>query len=334
MLVATALALAAACAESRAPAPDANKPAAAPRAVRVRPSAVAGSWYPGDPKAVAREIDRLIGVSAVAPALSGKPIALVVPHAGWSYSGAAAAAAFRNLHPGDFARVVVIGPSHHHAFAGFSIADVGAYRTPLGDAPVCAEAAGLRDGQIVKDEPLADQHEHSIEIEIPLLQQTLRTFCLIPILAGQTTPAMEQALADKLAKLDDKKTLFVVSSDFVHYGPRFDYTPFGPSAILSHDKIVDLQKKAIGWLEKKDAAGFRGLLASTGATICGRDGISVLLELLPRIAPKAKGVLLAHYASSEMPDAKDDNGVWYVAFAYVEGGAPDGRPPMGVPSER
>jgi AmmeMemoRadiSam system protein B len=296
-------------------------------------SAVAGSWYPGDRASVTAEIERMVRIASVAPSLAGRPIALVVPHAGWRYSGAAAAAAFRNLHAGDFARVVLIGPSHHGAFAGFSVSDAQAYRTPLGDVPVCAEAAGLRDGQIVRDVPGADVHEHSLEIEIPFLQRTLGSFCLVPILAGETTAPMEQRLAQKLAPLDDGKTLFVVSSDFTHYGPSYHYTPFGPSAAAAHDKIADMQRQAIGLLEKKDAAGFRRFLAATGATICGRRGISVLLELLPRIAPQAQSVLLAQYASSELPGTPGDDSVWYVALAYVDKSVVGSTQPMGLPPE-
>jgi len=347
-LVMLAAGLVAACAQNRTPpsrqsptaesasaraaakAEPAEQPAALPSG-RVRLPAIAGSWYPGDRASVIAAIDRLLRVASVAPSLAGKPIALIAPHAGWRYSGAAAAAAFKNLHPGDFTRVVLVGPSHQGAFAGFSVSDAQAYRTPLGDVPVCADAAGLRDGQIVRDVSGVDAHEHSLEIEIPLLQRTLGSFCLVPILAGETTAPMEQRLAEKLAPLHDGKTLFVVSSDFTHYGPSYDYTPFGPTAAGAHDKIAAMQRQAISLLEKKDAPGFRRFLATTGATICGRRPISVLLELLPRIAPEARAVLLAQYASSEMPGAPGDDGVWYVALAYADKSAVRSTGPMGVP---
>ena len=288
---------------------------------RTRPSAIAGSWYPSEHFLVIAEVQRLLRRASLAPGLSSKPVALVVPHAGWRYSGEAAAAAFRNLHAGDFARVVLMGPSHEAAFDGFSVADVDRYHTPLGDIALCPAAAALRDGKLVRAVPEADVHEHSIEIELPFLQQTLGSFCLVPIVVGQTTAASERAMAEKLAPLADAQTLFVFSSDFVHYGPRYDYTPFGASASApgTHDKIVALEQRALAELDKKDAAGFRGLVEATRATICGRHGLGVMLELLPRVAPHARPELLAHYGSSELPGSTDDDGVWYVALGYTTG---------------
>jgi AmmeMemoRadiSam system protein A len=148
---------------------------------------------------------------------------------------------------------------------------------------------------------------------------------------------MEQELAERLARLHDGRTLFVFSSDFTHYGPSYGYTPFGPSATAARARILGLQQRAIGLLGKQDATGFRRLLDSTGATICGRRGLSVMLELLARIAPRAHALLLAHYASSDLPDSQGDDGVWYVALAYVarpaagtEPARPMSRPPQPV----
>jgi MEMO1 family protein len=315
-------------------APAASAAAGLESRSRTRPSAIAGSWYPGEHFMVVAEVQRLLRRASQAPALSGKPVALVVPHAGWRYSGEAAAAAFRNLHAGDFARVVVMGPSHEAAFDGFSVADVDRYHTPLGDIALCPAAAALRDGTLVRAVPEADVHEHSIEIELPFLQQTLGSFCLVPIVVGQTTAATERAMAEKLAPLATPETLFVFSSDFVHYGPRYDYTPFGASASArgTHDQIVALEQRALSELDKKDAAGFRGVVDATGATICGRHGLGVMLELLPRVAPQARAELLAHYGSSELPGSTDDDGVWYVALGYTAGGAAGaaGRQPSRV----
>jgi len=289
----------------------------APTLARLRPAAMAGSWYPAERDEVVAELSRMLRAASNAPAVSGPPLALVVPHAGWRFSGPVAAAAYRNLHRGDFRRVVVIAPSHRSAFGGFSVADVEAYQTPLGNVKLCGAAHSLRDGQLVRSVPGAHRQEHSIELQLPFLQHTLGSFCLVPILAGQTDPQMEQGLAAKLAELHDGQTLFVCSSDFIHYGPGFGYTPFGPSVREARPRILKLQQRAIGLLERQDAAGFRRLVDSTHATICGRRALSVLLELLSRIAPKARSKLLAHTASSDRPDARGDDGVWYVALAYV-----------------
>ena len=210
------------------------------------------------------------------------------------------------------------------------MADVDAYQTPLGDVPLCGEAASLRDGELVRSVPSAHAREHSIEIQLPFLQYTLGSFCLIPILVGSTSPPVEQALAKKLAALHDGKTLFVFSSDFVHYGPGYGYTPYGPSAARARKQILALQRRAISRLERPDAVGFRKLIQETGATICGRNGLAVMLKLLPQIAPQAHATLLAHYASSDFADSDGADGVWYVALAYARP-TQDRAAPIGVP---
>ncbi len=301
-----------------------------PAQARVRPSAIAGDWYPGDRALASVEIEQLLLDAASAPVLPAKPAAILVPHAGWRWSGPVAAAAFRTLHRGDFTRVVVLGPSHHAAFEGFSVTDAEAYETPLGTVPICREALdALRDGKLVRTVAGAEDREHSLEIELPFLQKTLGSFCLVPVVVGETTAESQKTMAGKLAGLRDGKTLFVFSSDFTHYGPRYGYAPFGPSGRAAGNEIRAQNDRAIGFILKKDAAGFRKFLDETGDTICGRNGIGVLLELLPRISPKAEPVLLARYASLDIPRVEGDDSVTYVAIAFAEG-----RPPAGKPMEK
>ncbi len=313
-------------AENGAPSPPPDR--SVPQ--RVRPSALAGTWYPEERSLVVADLSRMLRAAARSPRLAERPVALVVPHAGWRYSGTAAAAAYRHLHAGDFSRVVVVGPAHRGQFRGFSILDVEAYQTPLGEVPLCAEAQALRDDELVRSVRTAHSKEHSIEIQLPFLQHTLGSFCLIPILVGSTVPPAEQALADQLAALHDGKTLFVFSSDFVHYGPGFGYTPYGPTAARAKQRIMALQHRAIAQIERPNAAGFRKLVQETGATICGRNGLSVMLELIPRIAPQTPGTLLAHYSSADFADSDGPDGVWYVALAYARQTS-KGDAPLGVP---
>ncbi len=299
---------------------------------RIRPPAIAGSWYPARRCLVSAEVDRMVRAASEAPAITARPIALVVPHAGWRFSGVAAAAAFRILRPGDFDRVVVVGPSHRGRFEGFSVPEVEAYRTPVGNVPLCHEALKqLNDGKLVR--PVAGVHarEHSIEIELPFLLERLDRFCLVPILAGQTDAAMKRALAEKLSTLHDGRTLFVFSTDFTHYGPQYGYAPYGASAKEARRKIRELDTRALSYFSPPNAAGFREFLEETSATICGREGLGVMLELLPRIAPEARAVELAHYASIDIPGIRSDSSVTYVALAYVKEDAPVSRP-MGAPA--
>lgn len=300
----------------------------------IRPPAVAGSWYPDRASLLMAEADRMMRVASSAPRLSRRPIVLIVPHAGWRFSGIAAAAAFRSVRPGDFDRVVLVGPSHYGGFEGFSVPDATAWRTPIGDVPLCTGLLrDLRDGRIVRTVAGVDDHEHCLEIELPFLQMRLDDFEILPILAGSADAGMQKTLASRLAALDDGRTLYVFSSDFTHYGPRYGYTPFGRSTARCRQRIRALDDRALGFFSPPDAVGFRAFLEETSDTICGRIGLGVLLELIPLVAPHAKAVPLATYTSADVPGFASEDSVSYVAMAWVEGGAPAGEPLRAPPEE-
>ena len=303
-------------------------------AARTRPPALAGSWYPEDRAGLVAGAHFLMRLAASAPSLPARPVALVVPHAGWSYSGLAAATAFRSLKPGDFERVVVTAPSHHGSFRGYALDDATAYRTPMGDVPLCDGALGALQGAHARVVPGVADGEHAVEIELPFLQAALGRFCLVPVLAGDTDDAVERAFAERLAGLDDGRTLFVFSSDFAHYGPRFDFQPFGALSPAVVAKVRAMDDRGAEILARVDARGFRDYLRETGNTICGRHGLATLMELLPRIAPRARAVPLAHYASADLPGMKDDSSVSYVAMAFLREATPGasfGAPLVALP---
>jgi AmmeMemoRadiSam system protein B/AmmeMemoRadiSam system protein A len=287
------------------------------RAARARPPALAGPWYPEGRAHLVAGAHFLMRLAAPAPVLPAIPVALVVPHAGWNFSGLAAAAAFRHLKPGDFERVVVAAPSHYGSFRGYALDDATAYRTPLGDVPLCARALAALEGTDARVVAGVTEREHAIEIELPFLQAALGRFCLVPVLVGDTDEGLERSFAERLAGLDDGRTLFVFSSDFAHYGPRFDFQPFGALSPAVREKVRAMDDRGARLLASLDARGFRAYLRETGNTICGRHGLATLLELLPRIAPQARAVLLAHYASGDLPGPQDDSSVSYVTMAYL-----------------
>jgi len=304
------------------------------RAARTRPPALAGSWYPEGGAHLTAGAHFLMRLGSAAPFPSGKPAALVVPHAGWSYSGLAAATAFRLLKPGDFQRVIVVAPSHQASFRGYALDDATAYRTPMGDVPLCGGALDTLQGSDARVVAGATEGEHAVEIELPFLQAALGRFCLVPVLVGDTDDGLERSFAERLARLDDGRTLFVFSSDFAHYGPRFDFQPFGPLSPAVRDRVRAMDDRGATLLASVDARGFRAYLAETGNTICGRHGLATMLELLPRIAPRARGVRLAHYASGDLPGLKDDSSVSYVAMAFLReppDGASFGPPLVALP---
>ncbi|HYN41641.1 MAG TPA: AmmeMemoRadiSam system protein B, partial [Thermoanaerobaculia bacterium] len=158
-----------------------------------RPPALAGTWYPDSPAILLATARNLLRQASVAPVPAGRPVALVVPHAGWAYSGVVAATAYRLLAPGAFGRVVVVAPSHHGAFEGYALDDASAYRTPLGEIPVSREAVeALKAPGLARVVSGVTGPEHAVEIELPFLQAVLGRFSLVPVLVGRVDAAAQE----------------------------------------------------------------------------------------------------------------------------------------------
>ncbi len=185
----------------------------------VRAPVCAGTFYPADADHLRTAVRELLAGTALGPPASAQPRALVVPHAGYRYSGAVAAAAFAALaRSGErFTRAVVLGPSHFVAFSGLALprAPWRAFATPLGELALdlagCATAADLP--QVVRaDGPHG--REHALEVELPFLQVVLPAFGLVPLVAGTAAPSV---VAEVLERLADPGTLVVLSTDLSHF---------------------------------------------------------------------------------------------------------------------
>lgn len=183
---------------------------------RVRAPAVAGLFYPADPVELRRQVNDLL---AAAPAkFHGRPAALVVPHAGYVFSGELAAAAYRQLSGVRdlIRRVAVVGPAHRVYLEGMALSSAQAFATPLGEIPVdrAAVAALCRHpGVTVSD--AAHRHEHCLEVQLPFLQKMLGDFSLVPVLVGRSDAAVVARVLDAL--WEDPSTLLVISTDLSHY---------------------------------------------------------------------------------------------------------------------
>jgi AmmeMemoRadiSam system protein B/AmmeMemoRadiSam system protein A len=186
--------------------------------VSVRPPAVAGLFYPGDRIALAAELDELLGdVGHFGPRLAS-PKALIVPHAGYVYSGGVAAHAYDELAParGIVRRVVMLGPAHRVAVRGLAAPGASAFATPLGEVPIDREALrAVQDLRQVVVSDAAHAAEHSLEVQLPFLQKVLGAFSLLPLAVGAASAA---EVAEVLERLwGGAETLVVVSTDLSHY---------------------------------------------------------------------------------------------------------------------
>jgi len=245
---------------------------------KVLKSELAGTWYTDDPEELAREIDGYLG--AAEPVEVENPIALILHHAGYRYSGAVAAKGIRPVAGRSCSRVVVMGPSHRMALDGaVSIPDVSAVETPLGRIEVDRKLVSkLWENPAFGSHPAAHAGEHSVQIELPLLQRALGQFKLVPIVCGQLDEADARNIAATLLENIDAETLVVVSSDFTHYGRSFGYVPFEDD--IQHN-LESLDMGAYKMVEARNLPGFLEYVRNTGATICGRSPIAILLAMLP-----------------------------------------------------
>src|SRR5262245_12712182 len=158
----------------------------------VRPAAVAGMFYPGDRAELAREITGMLDATREAPLAPGLPKGLIVPHAGYIYSGPVAANAYALLRPGAgmIRRVVLLGPCHRVAVRGLALPAAAAFETPLGRIEIDEAAVALLRGlRQVGVNAATHVHEHSLEVQLPFLQEVLGSFKLVPFVVGDATVA-------------------------------------------------------------------------------------------------------------------------------------------------
>ncbi len=226
----------------------------------VRPAAVAGAFYPGRRSELERDVRALIeDARDRLPDRLADPEALILPHAGYVYSGSTAALGYAALERvrDRVHRVVLLGPTHRHYVDGLALPGVDAFETPLGRVPVEPITPAVRDGypQLVVS-PAAHALEHSLEVHLPFLQIVLEEFTVVPLAVGGATPA---AVADVIDALGGgPETMTIVSSDLSHYHPHAEARETDRETVR---QILRLE----GWLAHEQACGAtpaNGLLVS------------------------------------------------------------------------
>jgi AmmeMemoRadiSam system protein B len=262
----------------------------------VRPAAVAGSFYPGDPAALAAEVSAYLAESTLRIAAGRPPKAIIAPHAGYMYSGPVAASVYARLRPlhGRVSRVVLAGPAHRVYVRGAAIPDALAFDSPLGAVPLDRAAlALLLCLPFVEVSSQAHALEHSLEVHLPFLQSVLGAFSLVPVVVGNATP-------DEMAQLFEvlwggEETLIVVSSDLSHYHP---YEVARRLDRATADAILHLRP---------------GLQPEAA---CGAAPINGLLEVARRRGLEPE---LVDLRSSGDTAGGRDRVVGYASFAFHEG---------------
>jgi len=257
----------------------------------VRKPAVAGTFYPGNKEELAKKVDDFLA-NAKKPDIKGRVLAIIVPHAGYEYSGQVAAYSFKQLEAADFKKIIIISPSHYVSFDGMSVYNKGAFETPLGIVKIDEE---LADKIIAKDKrfifyPEAHLKEHAIEVELPFLQRVYKDkdFKIVPITMGNPEASDIRILSDALYDVVDKDTLLIISVDLSHYYP--------------YDKAVELDANSTGAIEKLDAQKMLEDINNHNTEIDAP--IAVLAGIMFANRRDAKAVLLKYANSGDVTGDK------------------------------
>ena len=238
--------------------------------------AVAGQFYPSTEKELTAALEKYFQ-QAAPPKVQGDIVALVVPHAGYVFSGKVAASGFNQLIPGKkYDNVFLIGSSHRIVFEGASVYASGDYITPLGTVKVNKSVAAelVRKYNFFSDRPDAHAQEHSLEVQLPFLQKKLGTdFQLVPIVIGTQSPEICRKISDALKPYFKANNLFVISSDFSHY-PSYDDARKVDKATA--DAIVsNSPDELLRILRKNDEKGIPNLATS----LCGWTSVLTILNM-------------------------------------------------------
>jgi len=276
-----------------------------------RTPAVAGAFYPTDPQTLRRDVRHYLSV-AKPRALTGELRAILVPHAGYVYSGQVAAESFRQL-GGNWETVVLLGPAHREAVRGASVWSDGSFSTPLGVIPVDEKLARelLDASSLFEDSRSPHLAEHSLEVELPFLQETLKTFRIVPILMNTDRLDVCRQVGQALGKiLAHHKALFVISSDLSHYPDRETACRADRTSLLAleHMDPEFLKQTSEILLEREEQ--------ELHCTFCGEAALLAGLEAVKALGAD-KVELLKYANSADVPNGDPNRVVGYAAAAFL-----------------
>ncbi len=232
-----------------------------------RAAAVAGSFYPADTNDLSTSVQAYLDNIDI-DASPGRPLAMIVPHAGYIYSGPIAASGYAQLLPyaAQITRVVLLGPSHRVPLLGIATSSYDYFQTPLGDIPLDRESMEkLNHLSFVQENDAAHQQEHSLEVQLPFLQKILPDFKLLPLVIGQVDDHQVSEVIEELCEelWDDSEadnhTLFLISSDLSHF---LNYEQAKQCDLAACQAIEEFKPQAINYEQACGRSAIAGILLS------------------------------------------------------------------------
>ena len=244
----------------------------------------AGTWYKNDKILLCKELEgNLFNAKR-----SGVKF-LIGPHAGFSYSGKTAGYCYSGVDPDLYDTVILLGPSHKVYLDTCALSQCDLYKTPLGNININREI--IEDlygtGKFQKMSLAVDSAEHSLEMHLPYIQTVMSkksngSFTLVPIMVGSPSVSLETEIAQELLHYYlMPNVLFIVSTDFCHWGSRFDFTACTSDAPI-YKSIEELDRLGMELIKNMDLEGFRKYLKTTRNTICGRNPIQLMMNIVIR----------------------------------------------------
>lgn len=285
----------------------------------VREPAVAGGFYPAGARELAKQVAGCLSGAGKEP-LDGDLLGLVVPHAGYIYSGPVAAHAYKQLEGRHYDTVVLVGSSHHVRFEGVSVGNYAAYRTPLGDVPVAADLAAklIESSELIRFRPLAHRREHSLEVQLPFLQAVMKDFRILPIITGDQDLKTFQHVAAKVREaVGDENVLWIASTDLSHYMP--------------YRTAVLMDRRTVAGVMTMTPEEFHVAAQKGTCDLCGSGAVVTMMAALAGREPRVK---LLKYANSGDTAGGKGAVVGYAAIAFcrpAQEEAPRGEQPGPLP---
>jgi len=268
----------------------------------IREPAVAGRFYPANPRELKHQIEQLLGEAVAAPKL--RALGCIVPHAGYMYSGHVAGAVFQRLELPS--RYIILCPRHYREGQALAIMSEGTWRTPLGEAKIdSALAVELKKAcPLLREDSVAHQMEHSLEVQLPFLQQLAGDFQFVPIALGTdrfgALEELGQAIGDVLAQKKEA-VLLVASSDMNHYE--------------SDDVTRKKDRKAIDKILALDPRGLFDTVRHEGITMCG-FGPAVSMMTAARLLGGTRAEVIRYATSGDITGDRDEV-VGYAGIAVM-----------------
>jgi AmmeMemoRadiSam system protein B len=278
----------------------------------IRKSIIAGSWYPDNPEILRSQIRKFFRAVPDTPGISGELIALIVPHAGHVYSGGVAAHAYKLLSTRPVTRIVIIAPSHRYPFQGASIDQKDGYETPLGIIPVDRVLAqSISDkGSVFNYVPAGHAQEHSLEIQLPFLQEILRDFSIVPIIQGSQDPSTCEEMARVLAEaLKGENVLLVASTDLSHFH--------------TYEQAKTLDKKILERVSAFDEKGLMEDITKEKSEACGAGPMVTVMKTARLL--QADQAYVLNYANSGDVSGDRSSVVGYMAAAIFNSNPGKGK---------